>query len=99
MSLNRFGFISKNWATAPARRGTKTFDAIRPLFDIFNERAASVFRSGTYVVIDESTSGWHGKDEKRVDGPPALTHMKGKPEPVLFMIKNVCDVRSGVCSR
>jgi hypothetical protein len=34
------------------------------------------------VVVDESTSGWNGKDKKRADGPPALTHMKGKSEPV-----------------
>ena len=96
MSLTRFNIIRKYWAIGPAPRGAKTFDAIRPLFDMFNEAAASVFQCGTHVVIDESTSGWHGKDEKRADGPPALTHMKGKPEAVSFMIKNVCDVHSGV---
>jgi len=96
MSQSRFSVIRKNWAIAPVQRGSKTFDSIRPLFDMFNEQAASVFRCGTHVVIDESTSGWHGKDEKRADGPPALTHMKGKPEAVSLMIKNVCDVHSGV---
>ncbi len=63
---------------------------------MFNEQAASIVRCCTHVVIDESTSGWHGKDEKRADGPPALTHMKGKPEPVSFMIKNLCDMHSGL---
>jgi hypothetical protein len=63
---------------------------------MFNEQAASVFRSSTHAVIYESTSGWHGKDEKRAGGPPALTHMKEKPEVVSFMIKNVCDIHSGV---
>jgi hypothetical protein len=33
---------------------------------------------------------------KRADGPSALMHMKGKSEPVVFRIKNVCDVVSGV---
>ncbi len=31
---------------------------------MFNERVASIFRCCTHVVIDESTSAWHGKDEK-----------------------------------
>jgi hypothetical protein len=47
----------------------------------------AVFESGNKIVIDESTSGWHGKDEKRADGPPALTHMIGKPESASFMSK------------
>ena len=63
---------------------------------MFNSRARQVFVPGTHIVIDESTSGWHGKHEKMVDGPPALTHMKGKPEPVSFMIKNLCCVESGI---
>ncbi len=96
MSQCRFPFIRKNWAIAHVQRGSKTFDGIRPIFDMFNEQAASIFRCGTHVVIDESTSGCHRKDEKQADGPPALTHMKGKPEPVSFMIKNLCDVHSGV---
>jgi hypothetical protein len=96
ISYVRIATIRKNWAIAPVPRGAKTFDGIRPLFDMFNEQAARIFRCCRHVVIDESTSGWHGKDEKRADGPPALTHMKGKPEAVSFMIKNVCDVHSGV---
>jgi hypothetical protein len=82
MSHSRFKTISKNWAIATVDRRSKTFDGIRPLFDMFNARAASVFRCGGRVVIDESTSGWHGKDEKA--------------EAVSFMIKNLCDVQSGV---
>ncbi len=36
-------------------------------------------------------SAWHGKDEQRADGPPALTDIIGKPEPVSFMFKTICD--------
>ena len=96
MSYNRFKFIRKKLAFSHTPQEAKTFDGIRPVIDMFNERAAQVFRSGTNIVIDESTSGWHGKHEKMADGPPALTHMKGKPETVSFMIKNVCDVQSGI---
>jgi hypothetical protein len=72
MSYKRFAEIRKNWAIAPVQRGSKTFDAIRPLFDMFNERAASVFRCSTHVVIDESTSGRYGKDESELMGPRHL---------------------------
>jgi hypothetical protein len=88
--------IRRNWAIAPVQRGSKTFYAIQPLFDMFNKQAARIFRCGDHIVINESTSGWHCKDEKRADRPPALRHMKGKPEAVLFMIKNLCDVHTGV---
>ena len=96
MSKNRFKFIRQHFNTGDPGRGAKSFDAIRPIQDIFNERAQEIFKCGHQIVIDESTSGWHGKDEKRPDGPPALTHMIGKPEPVLFMIKNLCCVETGV---
>ena len=49
-----------------------------------------------HVIIDESTSGWHGKDEKRPDGPPALTRMKEKPAPVSFMFETLCCVEAGI---
>ncbi len=48
------------------------------------------------IVIDESTSGWHNKDEKRPDGPPALTHMIGKPKFVSFTSTNLLCVHSGI---
>ena len=44
MSQCRFHFIRKNWAIAHVQRGSKTFDGIRPIFDMFNEQAASIFR-------------------------------------------------------
>jgi hypothetical protein len=86
MSKNRFEFIRQNFTTGAAPDGAKTFDAIRPIQTFFNERAQAVVRPSHKIVVDESTCGWHGKDDKRADGPPALTHMKGKPEPVSFMI-------------
>jgi hypothetical protein len=96
MSANRFKFIRQHFNTGDTGRGSKSFDAIRPIQDMFNSRALEIFRCGHRIVIDESKSGWHGKDEKRPDGPPALTHMIGKPESVSFMIKNLCCVESGV---
>ena len=46
---------------------------------MFQEQAASVFQCvgplQVILFIEESTSGWHGKQE---DGPPAQTHIKGK---------------------
>lgn len=52
MSYNRFKMIRKHWAMAAAPRGAKTFDAIRPLFDMFNAQTASVFQCSNRVVID-----------------------------------------------
>jgi hypothetical protein len=84
MSANRFKFIRQHFNTGDTGRESKSFDAIRPIQEMFNSRALQIFRCGHRIVIDESTSGWHGKDEKRPDGPPALT------------IKNLCCVESGI---
>ena len=92
----RFKFIRKHFATGPIGAGSKTFDEFRPIQQFFNDRVADYFHPGVHIVIDESTSGWHGKDETRKDGPPALTHMKGKPESVSFMFKNICCVETGI---
>ena len=96
LSKGRFKAIRYHFATGPVGAGSKTFDAFRPIQDCFNNRVAHVFSPGLQVVVDESTSAWHGKDEKRADGPPALTHMKGKPEPVSFMFKTMCCVETGI---
>ena len=47
-------------------------------FYMINEQSASGFRCNGRVVIDETTSGWHGKHEKRSDGLPAADTHKGK---------------------
>jgi hypothetical protein len=96
LGKERFKFIRQNFATGPVGAGAKTFDSFRPIQTFFNDRVADVFVPGQHVVVDESTSGWHGKDEKRADGPPALTHMKGKPEPVSFMFKTMCCAETGI---
>ena len=96
LSKTRFKFIREHFATGPVGSGNKTFDEFRPIQTFFNERVADRVFPGVHVIIDESTSGWHGKDEKRPDGPPALTHMKGKPEPVSFMFKTLCCVETGI---
>jgi hypothetical protein len=76
--------------------GAKTFHGIRPVQTFFNMRAQSVLQASNKIVINESTCWWHGRDDKRPDCPPALTHMKGKPDPVSFMIKNLCNVETGI---
>ena len=96
LSKGRFKFIRQHFASGPVGAGIKTFDAFRPIQTFFNARVADSFSPGEHVVVDESTSGWHGKDEKRPDGPPAMTHMKGKPEPVSFMFKTLCCVQTGI---
>ena len=88
LSKGRFEFIRQHFATGAVGGGAKTFDAFRPIQDFFNETVADVFVPGQH--------GWHGKDEKRADGPPALTHMKGKPEPVSFMFKTMCCAETGI---
>ncbi len=96
MGKSRFKFIRQHFKTGAAPAGAQTFDTFRPIQDFFNQRVQNVLQPSHQIVIDESTCAWHGKDDKRADGPPALTHMKGKPEPVSFMIKNLCDVQTGI---
>ena len=96
LSKGRFKAIRHYFATGPVGVGAKTFDAFRPIQTFFIDRVADVFSPGLHVVVDESTSGWHGKDEKRADGSPALTHMKGKPESVSLMLKTMCCVETGI---
>ena len=55
-----------------------------------------IFVPSVDVVLDGSTTGWHGEDEKRPGGPPALTHFPAKPEPVCFVINNIADVVTGI---
>ncbi len=61
MSHSRIAIIRKNWAIAHVQRGSKTFDGIRPIFDMFKEQAAFIFRCGTHVFIVEWQSSEHGK--------------------------------------
>jgi hypothetical protein len=61
MSVNRFKFIRQHFNTGDAGRGSKSFDAIRPIQDMFNSRALQIFKCGHRIVIDESTSSEHGK--------------------------------------
>jgi hypothetical protein len=96
LAQRRFKFIRKHFATGAVGAGAKTFDAFRPIQTFFNNRISDCFSPGLHVVIDESTCGWHGKDEKRADGPPAMTHMKDKPEPVSFMFKTLCCAETGI---
>jgi hypothetical protein len=70
MPYKRFAMIRKNWAIALVSRGAKTFDAILPLFDMFNEQAARIVQCCGHIVINQSTSGWHGKDDCEWTGPP-----------------------------
>ena len=53
----------------------RTVANFRYLQEMSNDIVHTVFECSNKIVIDESISGWHGRDEKRVDGPPALTHM------------------------
>ena len=54
------------------------------------------FESGADLVVDESTSGWKGVDEKRLEGPPSLVHQQGKPQNVSFMLKTMADCTTGI---
>jgi hypothetical protein len=96
LGQRRFKFIRKHFAMGAVGSGSKTFDAFRPIQTFFNDRTADCFTPGQHVVIDESTCGWHGKDEKRADGLPAMTHMNGKPKPVSFMFKTLCCAETGI---
>ena len=96
LSKRRFKFIRQHFATSPVGSETKTFDAFRPIQSYFNDRVRDDFVPGVHVVIDESTSGWQGKDEKCPDGLPAINHMKGKPAHVSFMFKTLCCVEKGI---
>jgi hypothetical protein len=96
LSKGRFKFIRMHFATGAVGGGNKTFDAFGPIQTFFNDRIADCFCPGQHFVIDESTSGWHGKDEKRADGPPAMPHMKGKSDPVSFMFKTICCAETGI---
>ncbi len=75
---------------------TRTFDNFQCNQDMFNDRMNRVFKSSNNIGVDELTLGWHGKDEKRVDGPPAHTHMMGTHESVSFMFKNLACVKTGL---
>jgi hypothetical protein len=61
MSVNRFKFIRQHFNTGDAGRGSKSFDAIRPIQDMFNSRALQIFKCWHQIIIDESTSSEHGK--------------------------------------
>ena len=87
MCYNRFSFIRKHLRFGPEDSSDKGFECVRFLFEEFNNILHKVFIPGPDLVMDESTSRWKGGDDKRETGPPALTHMKGKPENVSFMIK------------
>jgi hypothetical protein len=45
--------------------------------------------------MNQHTDGM-GRSAKRVDGPPALTHMVGKPKFVSFLKKYLCCVETGI---
>jgi hypothetical protein len=54
MSQNRFKFIRQHFNTGAPGRGSKSFDAIRPIQDMFNSRALQIFQCGCRIVIDET---------------------------------------------
>jgi hypothetical protein len=96
MSKNAFEAVRKKISYGPRHAIFKTFDGLRHLLQFYNDNLEEVFTAGDELVIDESTSGWQGTDEKRPLGPPCLVHMKGKPEPVSFMFKTMADVSTGI---
>jgi len=96
LSYNSFSDISKVLQIRPFQEQTKTFNGFREFQDLLNNNMKQVFTAGARVVLDESMSGWQGVDEKRPGGPPALTHMKAKPKPVSFTIKNIADIDTGI---
>ena len=93
MSYSRYSQIRMMFSFGPNVVIIRTFDNFRY---IQNERMHTVFECSHKIDVDESTSGWHGKDEKGVDGPPALTLMMVKPESVLFMFKTTTCVDSDI---
>ena len=64
--------------------------------DYFNNNLQDAFEAGPEMVVDESTSGWKGVDEKSPDGPPSMVHQKGKPQNVSFMLKTMADCETGI---
>ena len=96
MSKNDFEKVRPKISDGPKDSVDKSFHGFRGLQEYFNENILNCFTAGSDLVVDESTSGWKGVDEKRYNGPPWLCHLKNKPQPVSFMLKTMADCDTGV---
>lgn len=70
--------------------------AINALIEAFNEIRQKHFVPGRGLCIDESMVKWLGKDWRHVSGLPAVTKVKGKPEPVGLLLFAMCCAKTGI---
>jgi hypothetical protein len=99
MPYSAFDRVRKNIRYGPPASCEKSFDEILHLQAVFNEIMQKTFIPGPKVTVDETTSGWHGASERMHNGPPSLTKMMGKPQPISFMFKDIADAESRVIFR
>ena len=99
ISYDRFAFIRQHLKFGPEDDNQSGSDCVRHLFEEFNNNLNKVFVAGPDLVMDESTSGWKGVDEKHKNGPPALTHSLCKPANASFMIKTMTNGTCGIIIR
>ena len=96
LSYGKFAQIRKDLKFEPPKDNSKGFECVKYLFESYNQQRERILTPGPYIVLDESTIEWNGKSEKMPTGPPHLCHMKNKPVPVSFLVKNVADAQTGM---
>ena len=99
LSYDAFSKIRSKLQVGPPQLLRKTFDDVREFQDLINQNLVSKVWPGPTIVLDEGTSRWTGTDSSRPTGPPALTKMRGKPEPISHMIKTAADKDTGMIIR
>ena len=64
---------------------------VHPLVNSFNVQRKRNYTPGDKMVVDESTSYWRGKDQRRgSEGCPHVTKIPRKPKSVDMDLKNIC---------
>jgi hypothetical protein len=91
MTRERFESIKRCFRLHPENTDyTDPWFPIRDFVLQYNEVRKKLITPGTFIVVDECMSMWHGKDL------PHLTYIPRKPEPYGVELKSIAEVDSGV---
>ena len=71
-----------------------SWESFVPLVQAFNGKRIDLIKS-TYLVLDESMSGWRPKTTK-TGGLPNITYEPQKPKPLGTMFKNGVEAVTGI---